>query len=509
MEEIGKVWIAGAGPGDMQLLTLKTRELMTHAQVVVYDALVSVEILSLIPEETLKINVGKRSGHHPVPQEEINQILLQQAKKGKQVLRLKGGDPFIFGRGGEELELLLQEQIPFEIVPGVPSVSAVPAYAGIPITHRDYTSSFHVITGHPKKDGSLHLDYESLVKFNGTLIFLMGISSMDCICKGLMEAGMDGDMPAAVLEKGTTARQRKVISSVSQLVCDSKKAQIQTPAMIVVGKVCSLSKQFAWAEDRPLGGRQILLTRPKERSAELANKLRKLGAQVIELPSIATKLTVSGETLQNALERISSKQEEWLVFTSPTGVELFFEQLEIMQYDIRRIFRKQPEMKIAVIGSATKKALKSRGLWADLMPKIYCGSELGALLAKTAKPKSKITILRAETGSPLLVEKLEEKNLQVFDIALYQTICHADETLKEKITELFCNQEIDGATFTSASTVRGFAATFEQLDYTMVKAICIGEQTKAEADRYGMQTVVSKEATMDSMIECMRTLWQR
>ena len=237
MTECGKVWLAGAGPGDAGLLTVKTRQLLCESDVVVYDALVSEEILCQIPDHVERIYVGKRSGHHPVPQEEINAILLREAQKGKRVLRLKGGDPFIFGRGGEELELLVKHQIPYEIVPGVTSASAVPAYAGIPVTHRDFASSFHVITGHPRKGGKLQIDFDALVRLNGTLIFLMGITAMESICRGLLEAGMEPDMPAAVLERGTTAAQRSIVSDVENLPREAKKAGIGMPAIIVVGKV--------------------------------------------------------------------------------------------------------------------------------------------------------------------------------------------------------------------------------------------------------------------------------
>ncbi len=246
----GKVWLAGGGPGDAGLLTIKTKKLIESADVIVYDALISTEIMSLIPNDKECIYVGKRSGNHVVPQEEINQILLEQALLGKKVLRLKGGDPFVFGRGGEELELLVENGIPFEIVPGITSAVSVPAYAGIPITHRDFTSSFHVITGHARKDGVSRINYDALVQLKGTLVFLMGISSMPSICKGLMDAGMEGTMPAAVLERGTTSRQRKVVSDVAHLVESSERAGIKAPAIIVVGEVCTLEKDFEWAEKK-------------------------------------------------------------------------------------------------------------------------------------------------------------------------------------------------------------------------------------------------------------------
>lgn len=508
MEQTKKVWLAGAGPGDAGLLTVKTRELLEQADVVVYDALVSVEILSLIPEQTEKINVGKRADHHPVPQEEINRILAKEAKAGKRVLRLKGGDPFVFGRGGEELELLIREGIAFEVVPGITSAVAVAAYAGIPITHRDYTSSFHVITGHPKKDGTSRVNYEALVQMDATLVFLMGISAMETICENLIRAGMEPDMPAAVLEKGTTARQRNVVSTVAHLAADAKAAQIQTPAMILVGRVCALAKRFRWADARPLGGKQILVTRPKQHSSELAKKLRDLGAQVIELPSIMTEVIRENTALEQALLRIGRDStrdggEEWLVFTSPVGVELFFEQLEQMEFDLRKILGGQAEIKAAAIGSATARALKKRGIFADLVPEVYAAQQLGEALARTAAGNSYITIIRAKEGSELLIPPLERRGLAYADIPLYETICRADTVLKEQLVKMFEAQEIDFVTFTSASTVRGFTQTMGSMDYSKVAAICIGEQTAKAAKAYGMQIEISKEATMDSMIERM------
>ena len=272
----GKVWLAGAGPGDAGLLTWKVKQKMEEADVIVYDALISAEILSLIPDGKEWIYVGKRSGYHCVRQEEINQILVREAGAGKNVLRLKGGDPFVFGRGAEEAECLREEGIEFEIIPGVTSALAVPAYAGIPITHREFASSFHVITGHAKQGRNMELPYEALVRLNGTLIFLMGITAMGEICQGLLQAGMDENMPAAVLERGTTSRQRKLVSTLSRLEEDAKNFQVETPAIILVGKLCALSETFEWVSSLPLWGKQILTTRPRQNSSRLTGKLRKL-----------------------------------------------------------------------------------------------------------------------------------------------------------------------------------------------------------------------------------------
>lgn len=510
MKKTGKVWLAGAGPGDAGLLTIKTKELIETADVIVYDALISTEIMSLIPAEKECIYVGKRSGNHAVPQEGINQILLEQALLGKKVLRLKGGDPFVFGRGGEELELLAEHGIPFEIVPGITSAVAVAAYAGIPITHRDFTSSFHVITGHARKDGVSRIHYDALVKLNGTLVFLMGISSMPDICTGLLEAGMRPDMPAAVLERGTTSRQRSIVSDVAHLVERAEKEQVQTPAIILVGEVCSLEKEFAWAKKRPLGGRQFLITRPKQNASELAKRLRAAGAQVLEIPAIVTKPIEKNEALKKALQfdvqiltGEAAVSERWLVFSSPIGVRTFFEQLLKLEMDARSLMRKGCELKFAVIGSATKKELRNYGFCADVTPKVFNAKHLGEALAKEAKPNSEIIIVRAKEGSKELIPPLEAAGLKVLDIATYETVYEVNEVLCEEVKRAFDSGEIDAVTFTSASTVRGFVNGFKDLNYEAVKAVCIGEQTAAEARKYGMQISISKEASMDSMMELM------
>ena len=499
-ERKGKVWLAGAGPGDAGLLTVKTKELIRKADVIVYDALISTEIMSLIPNEKECIYVGKRSGNHVVPQDEINQILLEQALRGKKVLRLKGGDPFVFGRGGEELELLVEHDIPFEIVPGITSAVSVPAYAGIPITHRDYTSSFHVITGHARKDGVSRIDYEALVKFGGTLVFLMGISSMPDICRGLLEAGMRPDMPAAVLERGTTSRQRKVIADVQHLVEKAEEAKIQTPAIIVVGEVCGLEAAFSWAEKRRLGGRQFLITRPKQNSSTLAARLREYGAQVLEVPSISTRPIPHNEKLREAVLEQGAK-ERWLVFSSPIGVQTFFDQMAELDLDMRNLMQDGCVLKIAAIGNTTGRELRKYGLHADVVPQVFNAKELGEAVAAAATPGSRVIIARAKEGSKELIPPLEAAGLSVADIATYETVYEVNEILAGEIKKAVTAGEVDAVTFTSGSTVRGFVNSIRDIDYTAIRAVCIGEQTAAEAAKYGMQIVIAKEASMDSMME--------
>lgn len=505
IDKKGKVWLVGAGPGDIGLLTLKGKEVLESAEVVVYDALVSDEIAALIPSSAKKINVGKRANHHLVPQEEINQILFHEALEGNRVVRLKGGDPFVFGRGGEELELLAEHNIAYEVVPGITSAVSVPAYAGIPVTHRDYTSSVHIITGHARKGGPSRIQYDALVKMNATLIFLMGIGALEEICNSLMEAGMNPDTKAAVLEKGTSAKQRRVVATVGTLKEAADQALIQTPAIIIVGEVCSLSDSFAWVEKQPLAGLQVVVTRPREKSSSLTEKLRARGAHVIEMPAIKT-VTLDEETDLNrfvrSFEQISEvRKKHWILFTSPKGVESFFTLLEVSGKDIRELYK--ADVKFGVVGNATKKELRHHGIEADYMPDTYCGKELAKGLINIVDKDTSVTLYRAKHASEDIVEVLEENEIEYEDVAVYNTEYCVDKELVERIQSGIENGTIDYVMFTSASCVTSFVSCLTDMDYTKIKAICIGEQTAAMAEKYGMQIQVAKKATIESMVDCL------
>lgn len=495
---IGKVWLVGAGPGDIGLFTVKGMEVLQQAEVVVYDSLVGQGVLSAIPGHARLVYVGKRANHHTMPQEEINKILLEEAQKGFRVVRLKGGDPFLFGRGGEELELLVENEIPYEIVPGVTSPLAVPAYNGIPVTHRDYCSSLHIITGHKRAGETYDIDFGALVKTKGTLVFLMGVSALGDIMKGLLEAGMDENMPAAILQKGTTADQKRVVATVGTLEEESKRNKIETPAIIVVGKVCSLAKEFAWYEKLPLSGIKVVITRPKNLSSKTAALLRKKGAEVLELPAIRTEAQADQGRLYEAFSQM--EKYSWLVFTSPTGVEIFFQEMEKKEKDIRIL----KNIKIAAIGEGTKKKLKEHGLYADLVPEVYDGDSLGVALAKVVKPGEKILIPRAEKGNQNLVECLLQAGACVDDVPTYHTVYEKSSLIDEK--KEFENGSVSCAVFTSASTVKGFVEGTEGLDYTKVRAACIGKQTMAEAQKYGMRAYVAEKATIESLVSLVEKM---
>lgn len=506
MKETGMVWLAGAGPGDAGLLTVKAKELLERADVIVYDALVSLEIFGQIPPGKELIYVGKRAGCHTYSQAEINETLLKEAKKGKRVLRLKGGDPFIFGRGGEELELLVREGIPFEIVPGITSAAAVAAYAGIPVTHRDYVSSFHVITGHARKNGESRIRYDALVKAGGTLVFLMGVAALRSISSGLIEAGMDRKMPAAVIERGTTSMQRKVTAELGTIAKRAEKERIQAPAVIVIGQVCALEQSFSWAEKRPLAGRQFLVTRPSEHQPALAGTLRSMGAQVIEMPAIQICRIEEDSGFEQALvEQMEDRNEKWMVFTSTIGVRIFFEKLAGSSLDIRDILRGR--VRIAAIGRATERKLREYGLRADLVPEEYCAEALGKALAERAAEGSSIRIFRAKKGSQELLPPLWKQGRYVEDIPLYDTAHRIYGEECSQIREGMEQGEIDAVTFTSASTVKGFVEAMGDMDYTSCKAVCIGRQTAAEAAKYGMRLMISEEASIDSMVELLMKVY--
>lgn len=497
----GKVWLVGAGPGDAGLLTLKGAAVLKAAQVVVYDSLVGDGVLAMIPLQARTINVGKRSGHHTMPQEQINQVLLEEAQKGFRVVRLKGGDPFLFGRGGEELELLSEHGIPYEIVPGITSAVAVPAYNGIPVTHRDYCSSVHIITGHQKKGEPLDIDFAALLRTKGTLVFLMGISALPAIMKGLQEAGADPALPCAVLSRGTTAFQSCLTGTVGTMETLVKEKGVITPAIIVVGKVCGLQKEFDWYGKLPLAGCRVIVTRPKGRSGRMSRILREKGAEVLELPSIDTVPSDENSELEKAFALLTEYQ--WIAFTSPFGVAVFFDRL----FENGRDARALAHLKFAVIGEGTKKALAERGICADLIPEVYDGEHLGRALAKTCGQGERILLPRARIGSEgILTELAKRTDLSVDDIPVYETKDAPKSVLNEK--NLFEAGAVTLAVFTSASTVQGFLTSAKELDVSKVTAVCIGQQTREAAKKAGMRTETAEKATLESLAQRVEEVYR-
>ena len=487
----GNVILVGAGPGDPGLLTVKGREALAQAEVVVYDRLISPAILAMIPEGAEAIDVGKRAARHTVPQREINQILLRKAQEGKHVVRLKGGDPFVFGRGGEELEILAENGIDFQVIPGVTSAVAAAAYAGIPVTHRDCCSSLHVVTGHRREGTALDIQFRALVQGGGTMVFLMGVGALPEIVSGLLEAGMAPNTPAAMVERGTTPCQRRCGGTLSNLPERAAEMGISSPAVIVVGQVCAQAEKFDWFSRLPLKGRRILVTRPKERAGALSEKLRALGADVTEYPCIATVPLDPCPELEEALGRLS--RYEWLAFTSPAGVEAVWRCLGRLGRDARAF----GNIKLAAIGGGTAKALEGHGLSADLVPEVYDARHLGMALAGAAK--ARVLILRAQEGSPALTEALSGAGVSYDDIAVYRTIYQNPRWAE--LRRALDAGELAYVTFTSASTVKGFVSTVgADADFGKIVGLCIGEQTAGEAEKHGIPVQVAEKATVDALV---------
>ena len=479
------VTLIGAGPGDKGLLTLKGAERIQNADVVIYDRFVGEDILAMIPDSAEKIDAGKNAGNHPVPQEEINQLLLEKAQQGLTVVRLKGGDPFVFGRGGEELELLALNNIPFEVVPGVTSAVAGAAYAGIPVTHRDYTSSLHIITGHAKNNEPTNINYDALVRANGTLVFVMGVSAIEEICAGCIAAGMEADMPASIVENATTSFQRKFVGTVETLPVIALSNAVQSPALIIIGKVCSLSERYDWFSKKPLLNKRVVVARTKPGISKLSGGLRELGCHVVEMPCPEIV------PLSFSLDKVYSYS--WLVLTSSVGVDVFFNHLIESDFDIRALHH----LKIACVGTETEKEINKRGIKVDYVPSQFNGAALARGLCERIKKEERLFIARAKDGAQDLTRILSDGGFDFDDIAIYE---------KTHVPKKMTIGDADFVAFTSSSAVDRFAESVVDVDFSKIKAVCIGERTAATAKSFGMEIYISREATINSMIEKIEEL---
>lgn len=489
----GFVALIGAGPGDKGLLTIKGAGLLSKAEVVVYDRLVSEDILKLIPAGAEKIDVGKESSHHPVKQEGINELLLKKALEGKCVIRLKGGDPFVFGRGGEELELLVKNNIPFEVVPGITSAVAALAYAGIPATHRDFCSSIHIITGHARTGKELTIPFKAITELKGTLVFLMGVSSLGYIMKGLLEAGMESATPAAVIENGTRTNQRKIMATVATLEQKAMEYEIKSPAVIAVGQVCTLSDSFDWFMKKPLFGKKVLVTRPKAAHGILSEKLYGLGAEPIDYPCIEVVPIQNNTPFYKACENLG--RYSWILFTSRNGVDIFFDYLNTKGLDARVL----AGIRIAVVGSQTAQALKERGIFSDYIPEIFDGEHLAQGVAQLADKEKKILICDAALADEHMADIFNSRKVPFDRVSLYDT--HYVNEGAGHVKELIAGGRLKYVTFTSASTVEGFALSMGNADLSGITGICIGHQTAKTAAKHNIKHVISNMATVDSIID--------
>lgn len=447
----GKVFLVGAGPGDPGLITIKGQALLEKADVVIYDYLANKKFLGFAPEGAEFIYVGKKGGGvHAHTQAEINQMLLDHALAGKKVVRLKGGDPFIFGRGGEEIEEIVKMGIPFEVVPGVTAASAAATYAGIPITHRKYTATVAFITGHedPTKKES-NVDWEKLATGVGTLVFYMGIKNISNITEKLINHGRDPQTPTAVIRWASTPEHRTVTGTLATISDIVKKEKIVPPAVIVVGEVVNLRNIMNWFEKKPLLGKKILVTRTRSQASELVARLEELGADCFEFATIALEPPKSWEIFDQAIEVIN--QYDWLLFTSINAIQFFFSRLFELGMDARVL----NSLKIGVVGSATEQELMKYGLKADLLPKgEFTGKSLAKTLVKQGVQGKKIFLPRAAKANEALPRILTEAGAEVSIAPVYRNI--RPQGREEELRKEFIENNINMITFTSSSTFTNF-----------------------------------------------------
>jgi uroporphyrinogen III methyltransferase/synthase len=492
-KRVGTVYLVGAGPGDSGLLTLRAAELLERADLVALDALVSDEIARRIPAGTEVVYVGKRASAHSLPQDQINALLIREAKKGRMVVRLKGGDPFVFGRGGEEGEELVAAGVPVEVVPGISSSIAGPAYAGIPVTHRSHSTSVTLVTAHEADAGSTGIRWDALAQLDGTIVFMMGFANLPVIVHQLIQHGMNGSRGCAVISKATRPDQRTVVGTLRNIEARVAEARLETPALIVVGDVVRLHDTLNWFEARPLFGTRVVVTRAREQASELKSRLEESGAQVLQFPTIEIARPENYDSLDIAVRG----RYDWLIFSSVHGVRAFFERLLASGRDVRAL----AETKVAAVGNVTADELRRRGIVPDLVPERFISTELLPLLPAD-QHGIRTAVIRAEDGSDELIAELRRRGGSV-DLAVAYRNVAADYDL-QALRDLIARDGIDVVTFTSASTVDRF---FEKLGADERRRVIehavfasIGAATSDAIRRYGKEPeIVAANATIGDL----------
>lgn len=503
----GKVYLIGAGPGDYKLLTIKALECLKIADVIVYDRLANNEYLKEAKAGCEFVDVGKASSNHTLPQDDINAVIAKKAKEGKIVVRLKGGDPYVFGRGGEEGEYLVERGVDFEVVPGITSVIGGLAYAGIPITHRDFASSFHVITGHLKEGSGDMPNWEAMSQLNGTLVFLMGVANLEKISKELIKAGKTKETPVALISWATRSNQSVVVGTLENIYEKALEEGVKPPTLIVIGEVVTLREKLNFFEKKPLFGKKIIVTRTRKQNSSLVDQIRNLGGYPLEFPTIQIKEISPNEILDEAIAHI--EDYNYLVLTSSNAAECVLRKMESLNVDIRRLYN----TKIAVIGDTTAAVLRERGILPDLMPEKAVGEELAKSLKAVISPKDKVLVPQSALARKYLQEELEgECDLTI--IPMYETVATEAENTeiimdigRGELLDLLKNSEVDYITFCSSSTVKYFIERIgvEHIEYLRnTKIISIGEITSRTIRSYGLEVYKEAErATVYDMIQAM------
>ncbi len=494
----GFVHLVGAGPGDPGLLTVRGRDCLRRAEVVIYDYLANPLLLAEAPADAERVYVGKMRGHHHRPQEEINTLLVEKALVGKRVVRLKGGDPFIFGRGGEEAQVLRRHDIPFEIVPGVTAGHAAAAYAGIPLTHRDYTTSLSMVTGHLDATRDLdHIDWAHLAKGGGTLVFYMGVANLARISTELVRNGRPAETPVALVRWATLPSQQTLVGTLADIAEKVAQNGFKPPAVIIVGEVVNLRNELCWFDNRPLFGKRILITRNLDQAEEFAGRLRELGAEPLLCPTITIAPPESYAELDAALAEL--KRIDYLILTSVNAVDAFFSRLAVSGMDARAL----ADICLVTVGPKTGAALQAYGLRPDLMPDDYQAEGVVELLRGQVAGK-RILYPKAALARDLIIAELSKAGAEVIAPVAYGSAppAGAATTLHELV-----NQNVDLLTFTASSTVRNFIDLLRADDLSLATAIpaaSIGPLTSATARELGLNVVIEpNESTLDAMVEAI------
>jgi uroporphyrinogen III methyltransferase/synthase len=490
----GTVYLVGAGPGDPGLATIRAAELIARADVILYDRLVSSRLLDGARADAELVYVGKQPGSHTMAQEEINRLLVGHAREGRTVVRLKGGDPFVFGRGGEEAEVLAEASIPYEVVPGVTAGVAGPAYAGIPVTHRDESSAVAFVTAHedPAKEETA-LDWAALAAFPGTLVFYMGVGSLPTLAGELQRHGRDAAEPAAVVERGTLPRQRTVTGTLADIAERAREAQVRPPAVTIVGAVAALRERLAWFEHAPLHGKRVAVTRARAQASGLAANLERLGAEIVEVPAIRIEPRIDSPDVREAVRRTAAKKYDVVCVTSPNGATLLLSALT----DARAL----AGVTVAAIGPGTAAALHARGIVADVVPERSIGEALAADLIAAGVRGKRVLVARAAEARDVLPDQLRAAGAEVDVVALYETV--REELHMSRLEAL---AGADYITFTSSSTVRFLLESIGGTDRFPrgPRVVSIGPVTSDTAREHGLDVHVEAERhDVDGLVEAL------
>ena len=492
----GMVYLVGAGPGDAGLMTVKGLGLLQQADVVVYDRLVDEGLLSNVRRDAELIYVGKSSGSHTVKQDDINSILVAKAKEGKSVVRLKGGDPMVLGRGGEEAEALVANNIPFVVVPGVTSAIAVPEYAGIPVTHRGLASSFAVVTGHedPSKEGS-SVEWGELASAADTLVCLMGMGNLAAIVDEILKGGRSPETPVALIRDGTTPHQRTVVGKLSTIVKRAERAKLKPPVVIVVGDVVNLRERLAWFDKQPLFGKRVLVTRSRVQASVLSSMLAERGAEAVELAVIEIKELADTSELDEAVAHL--RDYHWVLFTSVNGVEAVWRRMRAMGLDARRF----GSAKIGAIGPATAERLQGLGLYPEFISQEYTSESILKGMAQLGVAGCRMLLPRSDIAPRDLIEGLTRLGAEPFEVAAYRTVL--PDSIAAEGKRRLLDGEIDVITFASSSTVANLVALLDGdiESINKAKVACIGPATAAAAEKAGIRIdIMAQEHTIPGLV---------